>query len=167
MGKLEIAGMVGALLAVVGVESSDAPVEDRLVETTRVLLSMTHSEFETWCDGKRAKAVSNVDETTGGTVTCAWIERDTERAWHAALHFDGVHETPTKADAGLVDASESTVLRLVANEFGSQDTNTGEGFPVWKIDVDGRPGRLTVAPFEDITLVRMAREDEPAVLTTR
>lgn len=169
MGKLEVAGLVAALAGIASVQSMEAPVEDRLIETTGSLMSMTHSEFETWCERNGATMTETLDDKGAGKVTCAWVEDGDggEHAWHAALHFDGIHQTPVKADAGLVEASESTVIRLVNNEFGGHDMNTGEGFPVWEIELDGRPGRLTVAPFEDITLVRMAREDRPAVLSMR
>ena len=55
----------------------------------------------------------------------------------------------------------------MTNEFGTQDARTGEGFPVWEIELDGRSGRLTIASFEDLTVVRMAREQGPAVLSMR
>ena len=129
MGKLEIVALFAAAAGFVGVQSLEGPVEDRLIDTAGALMAMTQPEFETWCERHGAQPNVEFDATRKGTVTCAWIDRDTQRAWHAALHFDGIDPTPIKADAGLVDASESTVLRLVSNEFGMQDMKTGEGFP--------------------------------------
>lgn len=167
MGRLEIVGVVVALAGVVGVHSMDVLVEDRMIETTGVLIAMTHPEFLAWCESKGAKPSVELDETHAGVASCAWIDPDTEHVWHTALHFDGVHRVPVKADAGLIDASEATLMRLVTNEFGPQDARTGEGFPVWEIELDGLPGRLTVAPFDDLTVLRMAREDQPAVVSMR
>lgn len=167
MGRLEIMGAMAALAGIVGVCSMDALVEDRMIETTRGLMGMTQPEFVEWCGTKGATSSIELDETGAGTASCAWIDPDTERVWHTALHFDGIHDVPLKADAGLIDASASTLMRLVTNEFGAQDTHTGEGFPVWEMELDGRPGRVTVAPFEDLTVVRMAREDQVAVLSMR
>jgi hypothetical protein len=128
---------------------------------------MTQPEFEAWCADRGATPHVDIDATRGGTVSCAWVDSTGKHAWHAALHFDGTLAIPVKADAGLVEASESTLFRLVTNEFGSHDTNTGEGFPVWEVEVDGGAGLLTVAPFEDITVVRMTRTSERPVLSMR
>lgn len=167
MGKLEILGFVLALGAVIGAQATDKPAEGGLIVTTEALMGMTHSQFESWCRDQAARVSSEFDATKRGKATCAWLDAQTGRVWHAAVHFDGRSKTPAKADTGLLDASNAKLIRLVQNEFGMQDTRTGEGFLVWDVELDGRPGRLTVAPFEDLTIIRMARTEEPAVLSMR
>ena len=167
MGRLEIVLLVAALAAIVGVQSMDTLVEDRMIETTGALMAMTQPEFLEWCERKGATSAFEGDEARVGTASCAWIDPDTEHVWHAALHFDRNRSVPVKADTGLIDASASTLMRLVTNEFGSQDARTGEGFPVWEIELDGHRGRLMVAPFDDLTVVRIAREEPAAVLSMR
>ena len=167
MGKLERFAMVAVMGALVGVQTADAPVEDGLIQTTRVLMNITRVEFEHWCAERGTDAIASFDASDRGAVTCAWLDAASDRVWHAAVHFDRDSLHPRKADAGLVDAANRRLLRIVHNEFGAEDAHTGEGFPVWEVEVDGVPARLTVAPFEDITIVRIAREDVPAVLSIR
>lgn len=159
--------MLAVMGALVGVQGSEAPVERRLIEMTRVLMNTAHGDFDDFCAERGADVVGSFDPSERGTATCAWLDAATDRAWHAAVHFDGTSPHPLKADAGLVDAASERLIRIVHNEYGAQDAQTGEGFPVWDVELDGVSGRLTVAPFEDITVVRIARDGEPAVLSMR
>lgn len=65
------------------------------------------------------------------------------------------------------EAANEMLLRLVHNTHGPRDGRTGEGFPVWAVDVGGEARHLTIAEFEDITVVRMARVEAPAVVSLR
>ena len=79
----------------------------------------------------------------------------------------GAHSSGGAVEDGLVDTDNERLLRLVHNEHGPHDAQTGEGFPVWDVDFDGQSVRLTMAPFEDITLVRMARVETPSMVSMR
>ena len=159
--------MVAAMGALLGMQTSDAPIEGELIEMTRVLISTTRGEFEGFCAERGVDSVVSFEPSDHERVTCAWLDPASDRVWHAAVHFDGASPQPVKADAGLVEAANARLVRLVHNEYGAQDARTGEGFPVWDVDLDGVSGRLTVAPFEDITVVRIVRTKEPAVLSMR
>ena len=167
MGKLEILAMVAVTGALLGVQTVDAPVENGLIDTTRVLIGMTKAEFEHWCAERGVAAATSFGPSARTHTSCAWLDASSDRVWYAAVHFHGDSPHPRKVDSGLVDAANQRLLRIVHNEYGAQDARTGEGFPVWEVEVDGVSGRLTVAPFEDITVVRIAREDRPAVLSMR
>jgi hypothetical protein len=167
MGKLEMLAMVAAMGALLGVQTAEAPVEDGLIDTTRVLVGMTKAEFKHWCAERGVAAATSFGPDARTHTSCAWLDASSGRVWYAAVHFHGDSAHPRKADTGLVDAASQRLLRIVHNEYGAQDARTGEGFPVWEVEIDGVSGRLTVAPFEDITIVRIAREDRPAVLSMR
>ena len=167
MGKLEVLGVAASVLALLSVQTADRPAEHEMLTTTRALMDLSRPEFGKWCAKKGAEVT--ISEGTGELTkaTCAWLDETSERAWHAALHFDDASATPLKADSGLVEPSNGMLLRLVHNTHGPSDGQTGEGFPTWDLDFAGQPGRLTVAAFDDITVVRMARVEEPAVVSLR
>ena len=101
MGKLEIVASLAALSGLLGVQSLEPLVEERLIETPGLLMGMTHEDFRAWCQEKDATLSSELDETHSGVVACAWLDPETGEAWHAGLHFDG-SASARKADAGLV-----------------------------------------------------------------
>lgn len=167
MGKLEVLGVAASVVALLGLQTVDRPAEHELLTTTRALMDMSRPEFEEWCDKKGAKVTTSNRPGEVTKASCAWLDEASERAWHAALHFGAGSSTPHKADSGLVEPSNDMLLRLVHNTHGPRDGQTADGFPTWDLDFAGEPGRLTVAAFDDITVVRMARTEAPAVLSMR
>ena len=167
MGKLEVLGVAASVVALLGLQTVDRPAEHKLLTTTRALIDMSRPELGEWCAKKGAKMVVSDRPNEVTKATCAWLDESSERAWYAALHFGEASATPIKADTGLVEPSNGMLLRLVHNTHGPRDGQTVEGFPTWDLDLAGKPGRLTVAAFDDITVVRMARVDGPAVLSMR
>ena len=167
MAKLEVLGVAVSVLALLGLQNADRPAEHELLTTTRALMNMSRPEFAEWCEKRGAKVDVSAGPGTVAKATCAWLDDASEQAWHAALHFGEEYATPVKADSGLVEPSNGRILRLVHNAYGPRDGETGDGFPTWDLDLEGEPGRLTVAVFDDITVVRMARVESPAVLSMR
>lgn len=167
MGKLEVLGVAASVVALLGLQTVDRPAEHELLTTTRALMDMSRSEFQEWCEQKGAKVTTSERSGEVTKASCAWLDDASARAWHAALHFGDGSATPNKADSGLVEPSNETLLRLVHNTHGPRDGKTADGFPTWDLDFAGQPGRLTVAAFDDITVVRMARVEAPSVLSMR
>lgn len=167
MGKLEVFGVALVVVAFAGLHRTEPPPEAQLLTTTEDLLQMSRDGFEAWCRKRGANPRFSARPGMPSTVACAWLDAKTARAWHAAIQLDGRSPLAVKADAGLVEASNELLHRLVHTSFGASDGMTGDGFPTWKLDVPGGSGRLTVAEFDDITVVRMSREDAPAVVSLR
>ena len=114
MGKAEILAMVAAMGALLGMQTSDAPIEGELIEMTRVLISTTRGEFEGFCAERGVDSVVSFEPSDHERVTCAWLDAASYRVWHAAVHFDGASPQPVKADAGSnlsrLSGSRSSVL---------------------------------------------------------
>ena len=47
------------------------------------------------------------------------------------------------------------------------DGESSEGFPVWKVHVDGREGLLAVAEYDEITLVQLRLPQEGISVSMR
>lgn len=167
MGKVEALGLMVAIAGALSTQSADGPPEADQIATANELIGMSRAEFESWCLDKGAESEVSLGSSDETRSTCAWIDPQSGDVWHNALHFDRHSQTPRQADAGLLNASAPTVLRLLHNEHGTTDGETAEGFPVWKVDVEGRQGLLAVAEYGEITLVRLRVPEGGVALSMR
>lgn len=167
MGRIEALGLVVLVAGGLGTQTVDRPAEASQIEGTKRLIRMSRADFESWCAERRELAEAAQSSSHDRRATCAWVDRETGEAWHAALHFHGPGSEPHQADMGLVDASSDKVLRLIHNAHGTSDGRSVEGFPVWAVDVDDREGLLAVAEYEEITLVRLKVAPRSVALSMR
>ena len=155
MGKVEALGLAVAVAGLLGTQATDGPAEAEQIATSKEIIGMSRTQFAAWCRTKQAESEGLFESSDETKSTCAWIDRETDEVWHTALHFDGRASTPRQAYTGLIDASGDTVLRLLHNEHGPTDGESADGFPVWRIELDGKEGLLAVAEYEEITLVQI------------
>jgi len=167
MGRAEALGLVVAMAGALGAQSTEEPPEALQITTVEALITMSRTEFESWCHDKGARSEASVGSSEETKATCAWIDSETGQVWHAALHFEVRSAIPSQADAGLLHASTPILLRHVYNEHGTTDGESSEGFPVWRVDVDGREGLLAVAEYDEITLVQIRMPQEGISLSMR
>jgi hypothetical protein len=150
--------MVVAIVGAMGSQAAETLAEAEQISAAKQIIAMSRLQFQTWCDQKEASAEASFESSDEIKATCAWVDGETGEVWHAALHFDGRSSTPIQADTGLLYASTETILRLLLNEYGTTDGESAEGFPVWKVDLDGQEALLAVADYEQITLVQIKRD---------
>ena len=167
MGKIGAFGLVVAMAGALGAQGAEGPPEVEQIATVKALVTMSRAEFGSWCHDKGAQSEASLGSSEETKATCAWIDSETGEVWHAALHFEARSATPRQADAGLLQASTPVLLRHVYNEHGTTDGESSEGFPVWKVDVDGREGLLAVAEYDEITLVQLRLPQEGISVSMR
>lgn len=167
MGKIETLGVVVAVVGVLGSQSVDRLPEEALITTPKALIGMSHARFEAWCGNQGDDAHVTIDRSDDAKITCAWLDEQTGRVWHAALRFEEASARPYRADAGLVDASRETLLRLVLNEHGVMDGETQDGFPAWQVDIDDTHGLLSVADYGEITIARLEMPQKGVTVSSR
>ena len=167
MGRVEILGLVVLVAGALGTQNADRPAEASQIEATKEIIGMSRVQFESWCAERRELAETVQRSSDETKTTCAWVDGETGKAWHAALHFHASDPQPHQADMGLVGASGDKVLRLIHNTHGTSDGRSAEGFPVWAVDVDDREGLLAVAEYEEITLVQLKVSPKSVALSMR